>query len=715
MPRLLPPSPEWVDGRHGERAVWEALRDQLPDDVALLHSVWLVEEDREYEADLVVAWPGVGTCVVEVKGGRVERDDAGRWFQTKAGHAPRQMSNPMTQASDCRHVLQRYLARQRADAGKARTAHVVAFPHMVLAASFDAPDMPRSLVLDKNDLRNAGAAVRAAVERHGDGHQPLTPDDLEQMLSLLVAQLPGQASLLSLAEEHEQRVNQLTRDQAAVLDSFRYHRRLSVIGGAGTGKTWLALEQARRLTKDGKRVALMCHSRGLGRFLQRVSATWPKQPAYVGLFHDLPLLWGAEQGAEDDSDYYERRLPLALGELAREQRPQDLFDAVVVDEAQDFGELWWPSLVSCLRDPDGGGLFVFLDEAQRVFARTSQAPIGNEPYVLITKIRNTKRIAQVFGSLTTDQAKYRGLEGPPVRFVQSSAGDAVERADAAVDALLDDWDAGQIALLTNLPPPPRARASGRAPWAAGVLGRLLRRGRRLLRARPRVQGARATGRRPGRGRLPRPGSGEGDAVRRTVPSADATGCCGGPGAALQGRRRRRCKATFRGGAVGRLTPESVEPCCDCVPLGEGSGLSYTQMAHSHLQRMLREGMELAEVGQDCDGDYPFRHRTAVYYLSAGRDGHMVKIWSNVVFRLKGTAAVLREINATNERLMHCRMFLSGTTLQVEAFLPIQPLVPGYLTAVCAEVGETADSVGQLMAAVHGGCIAFDDELEAADD
>ncbi len=449
VPRLLPPSPEWVDGRHGERAVWEALRDQLPDDVALLHSVWLVEEDREYEADLVVAWPGVGTCVVEVKGGRVERDGAGRWFQTKAGHAPRPMGNPMTQASDCRHVLQRYLARQRADAGKARTAHVVAFPHMVLAASFDAPDMPRSLVLDKDDLRNAGGAVRAAVERHGDGHQPLTPDGLEQMLSLLVAQLPGQASLLSLAEEHEQRVNQLTRDQAAVLDSFRYHRRLSVIGGAGTGKTWLALEQARRLTNDGKRVALMCYSRGLGRFLQRVSATWPKQPAYVGLFHDLPLLWGAEQGAEDDSDYYERRLPLALGQLARGQRPQDLFDAVVVDEAQDFGELWWPSLVSCLRDPAAGGLFVFLDEAQRVFARTSQAPIGNEPYVLTTNIRNTKRIAQVFGSLTSDQAKYRGLEGPPVRFVQSSAGDAVERADAAVDVLLDDWDGGQIALLTT--------------------------------------------------------------------------------------------------------------------------------------------------------------------------------------------------------------------------------------------------------------------------
>jgi len=144
-------------------------------------------------------------------------------------------------------------------------------------------------------------------------------------------------------------------------------------------------------------------------------------------------------------------------------------------------------------------------------------------------------------------------------------------------------------------------------------------------------------------------------------------------------------------------------------------LSYTQMAHSHLQRMLREGMDLHEVQQDSDGDYPFRHGTAAFYLSVGRDGHMMKIWSNVVIGLKGTAPVLRAINATNERLMHCRMFLSDTTLQIEAFLPIEPLAPGYLTAVCHELGETADSVGQLMAAVHGGSIAFEDKLEAADD
>lgn len=84
-----------------------------------------------------------------------------------------------------------------------------------------------------------------------------------------------------------------------------------------------------------------------------------------------------------------------------------------------------------------------------MFRRTSRAPIGNEPYELMTNIRNTKRIAQVFGSLTATQAQYRGLEGPPVRFVQCHPDEAVRKADIAVDELLDNWAAGDVALLTT--------------------------------------------------------------------------------------------------------------------------------------------------------------------------------------------------------------------------------------------------------------------------
>jgi hypothetical protein len=464
--RCFPTEPEFADERRAERVVWEALRDQLPDDVALFHSVGLLEGDREQELDLLVAWPGVGLAVVEVKGGHVTRDADG-WHQESKG-VRRKIGSPVLQVQDGRHVLTRYLQQRAPAAAKSRTAHLIALPFTTVPASWEAPDCPRGMVVDRDDVRSAADRVKKAIEQHGAGHQPL--GDVDALITALGAQMPGQTSLLSDAEEHQVRVDQMTRDQLRTLDRLKYHTRLKVIGGAGTGKTWLALEQAKRLARSGDRVALLCYSRGLARFFERVTSTWPKkeQPAYVGLFHRLPLDWGASEGTDDDSDYWERRLPLELGELARSQPKDQLFNHVVVDEAQDFGELWWPSLLACLRDPEKGGLFVFLDEGQRVFSRHGVAPIDLPPYVLDENIRNTKRIAQLFSSLVDEPIRLRGLEGAAVRLVDVPEADVIEAADDAVERLLDEgWEPGQIALLTTQHRHPEQKnAVDMGGWAA---------------------------------------------------------------------------------------------------------------------------------------------------------------------------------------------------------------------------------------------------------
>jgi hypothetical protein len=143
-------------------------------------------------------------------------------------------------------------------------------------ADWQAPDY-RDMVIDKRDLSAAGDVVHRAIDKHGPGHQPLDDVACESLVDTLEGQLLGQTSLLSQAEEHEQRVDQMTHDQLRALGSFSYHRRLKVIGGAGSGKTWLALEQARRLAGAGERVALVCYSRGLGRFRQPMTASWSKR------------------------------------------------------------------------------------------------------------------------------------------------------------------------------------------------------------------------------------------------------------------------------------------------------------------------------------------------------------------------------------------------------------------------------------------------------
>jgi superfamily I DNA/RNA helicase len=198
--------------------------------------------------------------------------------------------------------------------------------------------------------------------------------------------------------------------------------RVEVRGGAGSGKTWLAVEQARRLAKQGKRVGLLCYSRGPTAYLKRRVELLPadQRPAYVGTFHELGVMWGAPKGLDDDSDYWENRLPLKMRQVAAHLLDAERFDAFIVDEAQDFSDSWWPALVAGLRDKERGGLYAFADEGQRVFARQGHPPVELVPFPLNENLRNTKQIAQTLGSLTPWQM--RNLGGHPVQVERQAHG-----------------------------------------------------------------------------------------------------------------------------------------------------------------------------------------------------------------------------------------------------------------------------------------------------
>ena len=71
--RCVPEEPEFGEGHLAEKAVWSALRDSLPDDCVLAHSVNLRDGRSEYEIDLLVLWPNVGMAAIEVKGGHASR------------------------------------------------------------------------------------------------------------------------------------------------------------------------------------------------------------------------------------------------------------------------------------------------------------------------------------------------------------------------------------------------------------------------------------------------------------------------------------------------------------------------------------------------------------------------------------------------------------------------------------------------------------------
>lgn len=216
-----------------------------------------------------------------------------------------------------------------------------------------------------------------------------------------------------LADQEARRLV-LTKDQIRVLDFLRSHRRVAVSGGAGTGKTVLALEKARRLASEGFRTLLTCYNRQLADHLSSLCAGTPNLD--VMSFHQLchRQVERANRASGRDlvseakvtypgKDLYEVQLPNALG-YSLEVLP-DRYDAIVCDEGQDFREEFWVPLELLLTDYDSSPLYVFYDDNQNLYARAGTFPIRDEPFSLTTNCRNTAPI---------HEAAYKHYKGVPV-------------------------------------------------------------------------------------------------------------------------------------------------------------------------------------------------------------------------------------------------------------------------------------------------------------
>ncbi len=240
-----------------------------------------------------MAFADAGIVVVEVKGGQVWYDD-GWWIDRRGRH---DRIDPVTQARDAQYALRTWLDHDPRWRGRTglRWAHALVLPYTRIDDDFATPDAQRWQVAGRDDLESLADFLRRIIVQQTNGKRPLTFDDCDALQEALGGRGLPQRDLVGLATEREDEVERLSAEQAVILQAARQLHRVEVRGGAGSGKTWLAVEQARRLTRDGKRVALTCYSRGLAAWLERRVASLPRKerPAYVGTFHNLGVDWGA--------------------------------------------------------------------------------------------------------------------------------------------------------------------------------------------------------------------------------------------------------------------------------------------------------------------------------------------------------------------------------------------------------------------------------------
>lgn len=420
-----------------EQKVYRALAEQLPNDCLVVHSLEFIKKTHrskshgDREADFVIFSPRFGVLVVEVKGGGIEYDKSiNKWYSIDRNNNKHEIKNPIRQAKDAKYEIQNHLKKNLGDRNLL-LAHAVMFPDIENASPLVRPDMPMNIVGTNRDLVNLEKWVIAVFD-YWAGNQPIY-DALGENGVKVAEQIYGKQvcirpSLRSAIEEEIQKQIELTNQQKNILRQLKKRKEALIEGGAGTGKTVLALDQAQTLADQGLKVLLLCYNQKLGNALKIKSQHIDNLHSMS--FHEF-CSWRIRQVESNTGrnlieesrntypgeDLYDVLMPDALinsYELAPIQ-----YDTILIDEGQDFGAEYWLS-IEILRDQsDDAKLYIFQDSNQAIYTLNSDLPIHGEPLVLFDNCRNTKYIHKsAYQYYKGTEVEAPDLEGKPIQTIE---------------------------------------------------------------------------------------------------------------------------------------------------------------------------------------------------------------------------------------------------------------------------------------------------------
>lgn len=439
MARFYPEAPRGTEPV-SELEVRSALQ-ALDDDWRVFSSVaWQAirgGRQGDGEADFVLLHRKHGVLVLEVKGGGV-RVDGGRWLTTDRFGVTHGIKDPFRQALDSKHALLHFLNTLVPPLPTVpRVCHGVVFPNVTLLERIGT--QPREILIDDADLLDARATVERVVRHWNQWDASELPGiQIDRITDVLAPTVKLRRRLRADVAAAEAALVQLTRQQVAVLRGLRSARRCIVRGGAGTGKTLLAMEKARQMARDGGRVLLTCFNAPLA---DQVAVECSDVAGItVSTFHALALSRARAARLTIPSDpsveWWENEAPnLVANSLEIAPRA---FDALVVDEAQDFCDGWITALLMLLAEPDTSPVYMFLDSHQQLYNRSLSVPAWF-PFELDTNCRNTLPIARRVASVFGDPPPELGATGRNPAFVElPRSDDAPSLVQEVVDRLLLD-------------------------------------------------------------------------------------------------------------------------------------------------------------------------------------------------------------------------------------------------------------------------------------
>jgi hypothetical protein len=435
MARMIPAQIYRDNPSPGEKEIFRRLaNDPNIKEWIVLHSLDIARHvDRVAgEADFVIIIPHKGVLCLEVKAASSIRREEGLWYY---GSNPKpDKRGPFKQASEAMHsVRNRLLKKNRALAAVLFWSAVI-FPYVEFGIS--SGEWHPWQVIDSTGFRRKPTSLlilevleqaRTLLKEKGarwfdETRNEPTPAQCEQIAKILRPDFELFEPPHKKIKRLQQEAKRYTEEQFIALDAMAANPRVVFSGPAGTGKTVLAIEAARRSRAAGNRILFLCYNRLLGHHLEAETAAIQPEVT-VGTLHKhmLAVTGTTLRGKTLSNHFWQEELPQkAIDKLLDDTTEHYLYDEIIVDETQDLlCHNYLDFIDLSLKGGLGAGKWKFFGdfEKQAIYGSNAEISIGeaistrlgNPPqYTLRVNCRNTPRIAtlvHLLGDLNPEYSK----------------------------------------------------------------------------------------------------------------------------------------------------------------------------------------------------------------------------------------------------------------------------------------------------------------------
>lgn len=398
MAIMCPDTPRNCTLASREEELFNILRDGLPNDYYVFHSFSILDVDsglEEHEIDFVIFHPQKGVLIVEAKNGHVKYE-GGRWLYGNG--VEMNHDGPFHQASLNKHFLMKKIANELSELGRdiirrCKFQHAVWFPALTdddIAKSNLPIEADKKIIITSDDISYIDNKISSIMDLpliiQGYARKTdLRQRDIDLILEKILAPVFNVVSIAGAKKNYQSRVfKSLMKEQIALLNYLEEQNIAVINGRAGTGKTVMALEKAKRHALLGEKVLFLTYNAMLNDWLRK-----NHEHKFID-FYNIDKL-----AAKFGKCKYDELLNYILDE---DKLP---WQHIIVDEGQDFGRDELDDILTAFQERISGcesknaSFYVFYDRNQLV--QGDKVPLciqeADCKLTLYKNCRNTYQIA----------------------------------------------------------------------------------------------------------------------------------------------------------------------------------------------------------------------------------------------------------------------------------------------------------------------------------